>query len=114
MAVGPRKSYSRLGAKVCCGVTMELRWPRFMSRKKLNPASDGHSSCEELLTSYTESGPDGLPEALASFNRTNSMPANSLSVFVPESPATDLVKNDPVRHQWNLWWEESLIQAVKL
>jgi hypothetical protein len=82
MVVGPRKSHSRPGAKAYCGVSMKLRRPRFMSRAKtLSAASDGHSSSEELLPSYTESSPDGLPEALASFDPHEFKPGELLKRF---------------------------------
>jgi hypothetical protein len=51
--------------------------------KMLSAAPDGHSFSEELLPSYTdsESSPDGLPEALASFDPHEFKPAELLKRF---------------------------------
>lgn len=71
MVVGPRRSHNEPGARVFCGATMNLRWPRFLSRRKtLSAPHDGHSSSEELLPSYVdfEGTSEGLPETLASFD----------------------------------------------
>ena len=57
-----------------------------MSRGKAsNAVSDGHSSSDELLPSYTntseESSPDGLPEVLASFDPHDYNPGELLKRF---------------------------------
>ena len=71
IAIGPRRSRNRLGAKALYNISIKLQLPRFIShKKKINIASNSYSSSKDLLLSYvnTKSNCDGLPKVLVSFN----------------------------------------------
>jgi hypothetical protein len=86
MFIRLRKSYDRPKAKVYYSVGIMLLQLRFMSRQKtLNTESDGYSSSNKLLPSYTdtfkESSPNKLPEVLVSFDPHKYNPSELLKRF---------------------------------
>jgi hypothetical protein len=67
MAIGPKRSHRRPGARVYCGFNTKLYWPQFGFCKKIaNTSSDVQSGTEKLLPCYDETS--GLPKALALFD----------------------------------------------
>lgn len=84
MVVGPRRSNGRPRAKGFCGVRMNFRKPKWISRRKaLRVPSGDHSSYDEVPPSYasSESGFEGLPEIIASFNPDEFNPGDLLKRY---------------------------------
>ena len=78
-----------------------------MSRGKTsNAGSDGHSSQMSsfpgILIRPKKVAPTGFLRLSHLSTRMITILANYSSDSVPGGPATDLVKDDPVLHQWNL------------